>query len=421
MPLRPAASNEDPLAEWRFRCPVRARLEAESGDVLLYLGLDRDILYAQWPGEAHPDMARFDAEGRLVDFRKGPHHWHTTLDLRLWGHETVGKGRSRRLRPRPSPADPLGIIAGVHRSLHQALTAAEATRPDADIDAAALAELHALARRAGDWTAARLAEDREAVRRLYLPVPVLPPDQYAALVVQLSEGCPWDRCRFCDLYRDRPYRLRPPDEVRAHLGAVLAWLGRSVERFDRVFLDQANALLAPTEQLIEVLDEIRERLGGRRRAVSGFLDAFHRPRPGAQWAALHRHGLTRVYVGLESGSEEILHALGKPLRIEQALQTVEAVHAGSISVGVILLVGAGGPEEEPRHREASAAVVERLRLRRGDQVYLSPLVDREHRPLPGATPAAAGRLRAALRERLPRTVPIATYDLPMLAARSPRL
>lgn len=382
----------------------------------------------------------FDREGRPLSHRDDAGVWHATLDLRLWGHAVVGEASARRLRSRTAPADSLTAIASWYSTARQAKAALLSDpRPIAgdmeDPRAWAEQRLAQIVR----WDESSLITDREALREIYRPIPVLPPDQYQALVVQVTEGCPWDRCRFCDLYRGVPYRERSLEEVRTHVRSLHAWLGESAHRFDRVFLDQANALLLDTEHLMRVLGTITERWPLRARepnsnqrrdwdrrhpgsisSIAAFVDAFHKPKSADHWRALHTVGLRRVYVGLESGSEAILQELGKPLRMEAVEEMVRQLHAGGVAVGLILLVGAGGPARHNEHLRASRDVLPSLHLHRGDQVYLSPLVDAEGNAAPGATREAAEKMRATLSEVIPPEVPIARYDLGTLRDRSPR-
>ena len=290
-----------------------------------------------------------------------------------------------------------------------------------------------------------LRDEVERARRIWRRVPVLPPDQYEALVVQISEGCPWDRCRFCSLYREVPYRARSVEEITRHLDEILEFLGPSVTRFHRVFLGQANALLRDTGELLEIFDCLRDRVrieeNWRRRDVAideappsvdglyAFVDAFHRPRPAADWRRLRNGGLRRVYVGLESGDGARLQQLGKPLDPERAIEQVHDLHAGGLPVGLILLTGLGRADTEARHREASARVLRRMDLGVGDQVYLSPLVHpaggemlADLPPEDERVPAvdAYAQMREAVRAAIGRGVPIAPYDLNRLSARTPR-
>lgn len=390
----------------------------------------------------------FDPAGRLLVAQERSRSLHATLDGRVWGHRVFGTGPGRRLLPDRGPRDSAAWLARIHTHLsHWRTSTAFATWIRGDGGDAA-----EFAARALELPAARdagtLREEAERARAIWRRVPVLPPDMYEALVVQISEGCPWDRCRFCSLYREIPYRERSAAEVTAHLDEILDFLGPSVARYRRIFLGQANALLRDTAELLEIFECIAERVGicdagsppSQRRAwlesnapaVEGlysFLDAFHRPRPVHEWRALQQAGLRRVYVGLESGDATRLQVLGKPLDPECAVSQVHDLHAAGLPVAVILLTGLGRPDAEARHREASARVLARMDLGVGDQVYLSPLVHPTGSELEAELPPEAERMpavtaftemRTALRRAVGRGVPIARYDLVRLAARTPR-
>jgi radical SAM superfamily enzyme YgiQ (UPF0313 family) len=285
-------------------------------------------------------------------------------------------------------------------------------------------------------------------REIWERIPVLPPDQYEALVVQISEGCPWDRCHFCTLYRETPFRDRSLEEIKRHLDEALVFLGASASRVRRVFLGQANALLRATDELLDIFELIRRRvsvpvpgmppreqrmwLATHLPSADGFyafVDAFHRSRPVSEWRALADAGLRRVYIGLESGDADRLRALGKPLDPSQVIAMVDDLHAAGLAAGVILMTGIAPADGEARHREMSAGVIGAMKLRTGDQVYLSPLVHPSGAPLEGMefgeadlvqSAPAITRMRESLRAHVGRGVPIATYDLDRLGARTPR-
>jgi radical SAM superfamily enzyme YgiQ (UPF0313 family) len=246
------------------------------------------------------------------------------------------------------------------------------------------------------WDRESLERDAEGLRRLYRPIPILPPDHYASLVLQLTEGCAWNRCGFCDFYSGVPYRERELEEFLRHVDGVLRHLGGSLSRLRRVFLGQANALLVDNDRLLPMLDGIAERIPvlsphlgreGRRRFkaehgfwVDGFysfIDGFHRQKSAAEYQALAEVGVRRVYLGMESGSPEVLRLLDKPPAVEAAEELVHALRGAGIQVGVILLVGAGGTAYALRHLEETLASLRRMELGRGDQVYLSRLVVHE--------------------------------------------
>ncbi len=226
------------------------------------------------------------------------------------------------------------------------------------------------------WGPETLAANGRRFRSIYLPVPILPPDQYGALVVQLTEGCSYNQCTFCRFYRDRAFRAKSGEEFRRHVAAVREFFGAGLRLRTGIFLADANALVLSQERLVEALDVLRVELPmeERVRGISSFIDAFSgRPKSPDEFHALRERGLRRVYVGLESGSDEVLRFLNKPLTAEAAMTLVESVKSAGLGAGVIVLVGAGGDRHAECHVRETLALVNALRLGPQDILYLSPL------------------------------------------------
>ncbi|MBM3860470.1 MAG: radical SAM protein [Verrucomicrobia bacterium] len=239
--------------------------------------------------------------------------------------------------------------------------------------------------------------DAASFRALYRDVAILPPDQYNALVFQATEGCAYHGCLFCDFYRDRSFRAKTPEEFVAHVDAVVAFHGKTHR--NSIFLGEANALMLPHETLMEMLriihDKFRFCFGSGSRmgvppvssgnppsrtgetpvplftGIASFVDTFTR-RP--DFAALAQLGLSRIYVGMETGSDELLRWLRKPATAESVVATVTAAKAAGTSVGVIVLLGAGGERFAEAHVRETVRVLNALPLGKGDYIYFSPLV-----------------------------------------------
>jgi len=221
---------------------------------------------------------------------------------------------------------------------------------------------------------AALGEDAARFLEASGPIGILPPDQYLSLVVRVTEGCSWNACTFCSLYRDRPFRWKTPEELRAHLTALRAYFGESIALRRGLFLGDANALCLSQEHLLPLLQILAsEGLPG---PLASFVDAWtgHRKSTG-DWRDCARLGLERVYVGLETGDPELLSWLHKPGTPDDAVNLVQGLHDAGVSAGVIVLLGAGGERFSEAHVRETAAVLTRMGLGRRDLLYFSELVD----------------------------------------------
>lgn len=262
----------------------------------------------------------------------------------------------------------------------------------------------ALARRlqaAQAWDPARMVAHERALRAAWPePTPVLPPHRYRDLVVLPAVGCPGGACRFCTLYRGRPFRPLDADAFEAHLQALEDVLGPARRERDGIFLGSASALSLPDDVLLDRLSRLRARWGLPRRGVAAFLDADHAPaRDPRSWAALGRAGLTEATLGLETGLEDLRAASGKRGDLRALLAQARAVRAGGLRLGLTVLVGLGGPRREPAHRRATVARIRALSLGPRDLVHLSPRVGGEdaeqaRRELPAWRRALACATRA---------------------------
>jgi radical SAM superfamily enzyme YgiQ (UPF0313 family) len=226
------------------------------------------------------------------------------------------------------------------------------------------------------WTNERLSADTAWFRRIYCPVSILPPDQYLALVVQATEGCSYNRCSFCDFYRDRSFRIKGREEIANHISAVQAFFGPAIGLRRSIFLADANALVAPMPRVREWFDAIDAAGVRRPGGIFSFIDAFDVGRKSVEeWTELAAQGLRRVYIGMESGNDELLRFLRKPGSAADVVNAVHTLKAGSVAVSVIIMTGVGGDRYAAAHVSNTLSALARMRLGAGDIVYFSPFFE----------------------------------------------
>jgi radical SAM superfamily enzyme YgiQ (UPF0313 family) len=300
----------------------------------------------------------FDREGRLhFYFRRGSTYKRSLgSDMHLRFQE---EGRQRR---ELTSAEAASIFAETYRKAWEVAKIAEGglkSRLDGEILR---------------WSPENLAEERERFLAIYRPVSILPPDQYLSIVVQATEGCSWNRCTFCSFYMDRPFRTKSTVEFRRHVEGVKDLLGEGIKLRRGVFLADGNALALSLKRLEPLVGIAREVFPDR--PLFGFVDLFSgERRPADHWQRLAEMGLERVYVGMETGLDELLHLVNKPGSGAELVDFVSELKRASLSVCLILMMGLGGREYRTEHARASLDILERLPLDKADLVYLSPFVE----------------------------------------------
>ncbi|PIQ28399.1 radical SAM protein [bacterium (Candidatus Blackallbacteria) CG17_big_fil_post_rev_8_21_14_2_50_48_46] len=224
-----------------------------------------------------------------------------------------------------------------------------------------------------------LASESLSFQAIYRPISILPPDQYSAIVVQAAEGCSWNRCHFCNFYKDRRFRIKSETEFIEHLQAVSNYLGKSALTRKGLFLADGDALMIPQPHLLKLIADMQQVFPGR--PWYSFMDAF---RPQAKqisdYQRLAETGLKRVYLGIESGYGPLLSLLNKPGDPELMLTEVLRLKEAGLQVGLILMIGIGGRQMAAEHLSESLKFLDALPLDKGDIVYLSEFIEHPDQP-----------------------------------------
>ncbi len=314
----------------------------------------------------------YDATGRPWTFLLGGKTYRRALSgtmLVKW--RARGKPRERMRLP---PADARQVESRARQAIAQWVEALKTGK--ASTNEPLPPGVWRLLKRILAFDEARSIEDAKRYLQVYKPIGILPPDQYLAVVVQITEGCSFNTCTFCTFYRDRPFRIKSPQELRDHIRALRQYLGEGLALRRSLFLGDANALVVPMGRLVPLLEEVRRAFPEPAfRDLYAFLDGFSgEKKTPADYATLKDLGMKRVYIGLESGDPDLLRFLRKPGRPEDALHAVQAMKAGGLAVGIIILLGAGGRQYAERHVEHTLAILRAMDLGPEDILYFSELV-----------------------------------------------
>jgi radical SAM superfamily enzyme YgiQ (UPF0313 family) len=183
-----------------------------------------------------------------------------------------------------------------------------------------------------------------------------PPSEAQSLILPLTDGCSWNRCTFCEMYTAPQKRFRAREESE-----VLASIDRCAEEFSeqvrRVFLADGDALVLSTRRLLNVLEAIRVRLPSVHRISSYCLARNLRKKSVAELKELREAGLALVYVGAESGDDEVLAKVNKGETYASTLDALQRLGEAGIRRSVMILNGLGGQALSAQHAENSARLL----------------------------------------------------------------
>jgi len=193
---------------------------------------------------------------------------------------------------------------------------------------------------------------------------VRPPSEADSYILQITLGCSHNRCTFCGTYAEKRFRVRPLDEVLEDVEMAAERLPHT----QRVFLADGNALVLNTSRLIRILDALAAGFP-RLRRVGIYANARDLlGKSDADLALLHEKKLEIVYLGLESGSNEVLRRICKDATADEMVEAVQKTKRAGIRASVIALLGIGGAELSSEHAEQTGRVVSAM-----DPHYLSLL------------------------------------------------
>ncbi len=185
-----------------------------------------------------------------------------------------------------------------------------------------------------------------------------PPSEARSLIVQATIGCSHNRCTFCTMYKDKTFRVRPTEEVKAGFDEAQNCYGNSIRR---VFLADGDALVRETADLEEILSYARECFPRLERVSSYATPADVNRKSKEELTRLREAGLALVYMGAESGDNEVLETVCKGADVKDIVLAGEKLAASGIQDSITLISGLGGKERLREHAVGSAGLISRIK------------------------------------------------------------
>ena len=172
-----------------------------------------------------------------------------------------------------------------------------------------------------------------------------PPSEAYSLIVQVTYGCSHNTCAFCGMYKEKRFALRPLAEVPEDFHLARQYY-RNV---GRIFLADGDALIRKVSDLVTILDTIRELFPECERVSSYASPTSLQIRTDEELQLLRDKGLTLLYMGLESGCDDVLKLMRKGHTSAEIVECGQKVKRNGIGLSVTAITGLGGPELMEAH------------------------------------------------------------------------
>lgn len=211
--------------------------------------------------------------------------------------------------------------------------------------------------------------------------PIRPPSEHVSLLLRVTRNCPWNRCKFCTLYKGKTFSIRGKEEVMADIDAVRLWidffektlhqpdserekryhallsqLGESGQYafesaaawyqagMESVFLQDANTMIVKPDDLVEILEYLRASFPKVKRVTSYGRSHTIARISDDNLKRIAKAGLNRIHIGMETGSDRILTLIDKGVDKQTHIAAGLKVKAADIELSEYFMPGLGGKE-----------------------------------------------------------------------------
>lgn len=200
---------------------------------------------------------------------------------------------------------------------------------------------------------------------MHLEPPVFrPPSEAFSLILQLTIGCRHNACTFCGMYKGKKFYIKTWQEIKKDIDEC----SRQMGKINRVFLADGDALSAPTSLILKTAFYLYKSLPGLERIsmYAGPKDILEKSL--SELKEIRSSGIKLLYLGVESGNDEILRAVHKGVNSREMIDAGRKALQAGFDLSVTVINGLGGVDRWRSHAEDTGKVISAI-----DPTYLGAL------------------------------------------------
>ena len=171
---------------------------------------------------------------------------------------------------------------------------------------------------------------------------IRPPSEAQSLLIRATRNCPWNQCIFCPAYKGVKFSRRTVEEVKQDIDHMEVEYASYKNMIKSAFLQDADSLVLKTEDILEIIDYTKQKFPGLERITTYARATTLKRKTVEELKQLCNAGLTRIHVGMESGSEKILKMIKKGITPEDIVEGGKKVVEAGMSLSEYIMPGVGG-------------------------------------------------------------------------------
>ncbi|NVM20357.1 MAG: radical SAM protein [Desulfobacterales bacterium] len=187
--------------------------------------------------------------------------------------------------------------------------------------------------------------------------PFRPPSEADSLLLRVSRGCPWNRCAFCPMYKGFKFEKRQVPDIKRDIDTARTYIGGNAET---VFIGDSDSLVINTGQMCEVLGHLHGVFPSLTRVTSYARALTLKRKSLKSLKKIMEAGLTRLHIGLETGSGRLLERIRKGAGVDTMILGCGNAREAGFEVSLYVLLGIGGEADWQEHASETAKVLNEI-------------------------------------------------------------
>lgn len=184
-----------------------------------------------------------------------------------------------------------------------------------------------------------------------------PPSEWNSLIIQSTIGCSHNKCTFCNMYKDKKFRIKTVEHIKEDI-----LIGSQLQRdAKKVFLGDGDALIRKTSEQLEILSYISTIMPQCERVTCYGTPKSILGKSHEELVSLKNAGLQMVYLGLESGSDQVLEKINKGATSIEIIKAAKCVKEAGIKLSVTAIIGIGGKELSSIHGIETGKILSKMK------------------------------------------------------------